>query len=149
VIKDINLVDRIFDLETTKNFNAIRVSLGNMMFEKVGINRDEQTLIDAFSYLSYLRGEVKNLHCVNKERTNNVELISILELRNALEVAEAVVLSAKMRMESRGAHHRSDYQDVDKKMACPIVITEFKPNFFQVGFEKNRLIDSLRKFIKG
>ena len=149
VIKEIKLVDRIFDQDTTKNFNAIRTSLGNMMFEKVGINRDEQSLIDAFSYLSYLRTEVKTLHCVNKERTNNVELISILELRNALEVAEAIVLSAQKRTESRGAHHRSDYEDMNSKMAFPMVVTEFKPNFFQVGFEKNRLIDSLRRFIKG
>jgi len=149
VIKEITLVDRIFDQETTKNFNAIRTSLGNMMFEKVGINRDEESLTNAFSYLSYLRSEVKSLHCVNKERTNNVELISILELRNALEVAEAVVLSAQKRTESRGAHHRSDYDDMNSEMSFPMVVTEFKPNFFRVGFEKNRLVDSLRRFIKG
>lgn len=149
VIKEIELVDRIFDQETSKNFNAIRVSLGKMMFEQVGITRDEQSLINAFSYLKYLRSEVKTLHCVNKERTNNVELISILELRNALEVAEAVVLSAQKRTESRGAHYRSDYEDSNNKMVFPMVVTEFKPNFFRVGFEKNRFIDNLRKFIKG
>jgi succinate dehydrogenase/fumarate reductase flavoprotein subunit len=149
VIKEIELVDRIFDQETTKNFNAIRISLGNMMFEKVGINRDEERLTNAFSYLKYLRSEVKSLHCVNKERTNNVELISILELRNALEVAEAVVLSAQKRTESRGAHHRSDFEKMSSEMSFPMVVTEFKPNFFRVGFEKNRFIDNLRKFIKG
>ena len=149
VIKEIELVDKIFDQETGKNFNAIRVSLGKMMFEKVGITRNEENLTDAFSYLKYLRSEVKSLHCVNKERTNNVELISILELRNALEVAEAVVLSAQKRTESRGAHYRSDYKDMRSDMAFPMVVTEFKPNFFRVGFEKNRFIDNLRKFIKG
>ncbi len=149
VIKDIELVDRIFDQDTSKNFNAIRTSLGKMMFDKVGIVRDEASLTDAFSYLTYLRSEVKSLHCISKERTNNVELISILELRNALEVAEAVVLSAQMRRESRGAHHRSDHESPDSEMACSISVLEMKPNFYRLGFERNRLIDKVRKFFKG
>lgn len=149
IIKDITLVDKIFDQDTTKNFNAIRVSLGKMMFEKVGINRDEKTLIDAFSYLSYLRGEVKNLHCIHKERTNNVELLSILELRNALEVAEAIVLSAQKRTESRGSHHRDDYPDANKDMAKHIIVTEVKPNFFKVNFREKGILNAIREFVLG
>jgi len=147
IIKDIKLVDKIFDSETTKNFNAMRVSMGKMMFEKVGIHRTEQSLTEAFSYLSYLRSEVYSLHCVNKERTNNVELIAILELRNALEVAEAVVLAAQKRKESRGAHHRDDYNLSNKAMAKPITVTEFRPNFFRVNFKEDGLLNQIREYI--
>ncbi|MCH9739599.1 MAG: FAD-dependent oxidoreductase [Epsilonproteobacteria bacterium] len=147
ITKDIQLVDKIFDSETTKNFNAMRVSMGKMMFEKVGIDRTEQSLTEAFSYLTYLRSEVYSLHCVNKERTNNVELVAILELRNALEVAEAVVLAAQKRKESRGSHHRDDYKLTDKEMAKPISVTEFRPNFFRVNFKDNGLLNGVREYI--
>jgi len=147
IIKDIKLVDKIFDGETTKNFNAMRVSMGKMMFEKVGIHRTEQSLTESFSYLSYLRSEVYSLHCVNKERTNNVELIAILELRNALEVAEAVVLAAGKRKESRGAHHRDAYKLSNKAMEKPIVVTEFRPNFFRVNFKEKGLLNQIREYI--
>ena len=147
IIKDIKLVDKIFDSETTKNFNAMRVSMGKMMFDKVGIHRTEQSLTEAFSYLTYLRSEVYSLHCVNKERTNNVELIAILELRNALEVAEAVVLAAGKRKESRGAHHRDDYKLSNKAMEKPITVTEFRPNFFRINFKEEGLLNQIREYI--
>jgi len=147
VVKDIKLVDKIFDKESSKNFNAMRVSMGKMMFEKVGIHRTEQSLMEAFSYLSYLRSEVFTLHCINKERTNNVELIAILELRNALEVAEAVVLSATKRKESRGSHYRDDFDSSNKDMEKSITVSEFRPNFFRVNFKEIGFLNGIREFI--
>ena len=147
IIKDVMLVDKIFDYETSKNFNAMRVSLGKMMFDKVGIERTEKSLTEAFAYLTYLRSEVYSLHCVHKERTNNVELIAILELRNALEVAEAIVLTAQKRKESRGAHHRDDFQHTDKTMEKAITVTEFRPNFFKVNFKEEGILNQIREYI--
>lgn len=147
VVKDIKRVDYIFDSETTKNFNAMRASLGKLMFEKVGISRSGEELTNAFSYLSYLRSEVGSLHCIHKERTNNVELIAILELRNALEVAEAIVLSAQKREESRGAHHRVDYIESLVKFDKSITVKELVPNQFYLDFKPSKWVDIIRRFI--
>lgn len=129
VIKDLQMIDKIFAGETSKNFNAIRVSMGNAMFENVGILRSKDSLVKAFDYIKYLRGQSYSLHCINKEKRNNVELISILELRNALEVSEAMILAAKKRKESRGAHHRIDYTNTDEKYSKHILIKEVKKGF--------------------
>ncbi|HHB94779.1 MAG TPA: FAD-dependent oxidoreductase [Campylobacterales bacterium] len=147
IVKDIKLVDNIFDKETTKNFNAMRVSLGNMMFNKVGIHRSEESLIEAFDYLKYLRSEIFTLHCVNKERINNVELIAILELRNALEVSEAIVLATMKRKESRGSHNRDDYPRINPNMAKSITINEFRPNFFKIDFKEKGILAQIREYI--
>lgn len=147
VVDDQKWVDHIFDMDTTKNFNAMRVTLGKTMFDLAGINRDKKSLEKAFDYLKYLRREAGTLHCQDKGRNNNVELIAILELRNALEVSESIVLCAQKRTESRGAHHRTDYPDKDAKLNKHIYLNELKRGFFKVWVEDNSLLNKLRGFL--
>lgn len=149
VIKDISNIDKIFSSDSSKNFNAIRISMGNCLFSKVGIKRDKKSLMEAFDYIKYLRRESYTLHCINKERRNNVELISILELRNALEISEAIILTSKKRKESRGSHFRSDYPSKNRKMEKHILIREFQKGYFKVTFEEKNMLNNLKKiFIK-
>lgn len=68
------MIDFIFSGDSTKNFNAIRISLGKCLFEKAGIVKDEKSLTLAFDYIKYLRQISYTLHCINKEKNNNVEL---------------------------------------------------------------------------
>ena len=147
VIKDIKMIDKIFAGESSKNFNAIRVSLGNSMFKNVGIIRNKSSLVKAFDYAKYLRAQSYSLHCINKEKRNNVELTSILELRNALEVSEAIILSAKKRKESRGSHFRDDYPESNDEFKKHILIKEVQKGFFKLSFEENDWLHKLRDLI--
>ncbi|WP_421715722.1 L-aspartate oxidase [Arcobacter arenosus] len=147
VIKDIENIDKLFEGDTSKNFNAIRISLGNSMFNDVGILRTKESLIRAFDYAKYLRNQSYSLHCINKEKRNNVELVSILELRNALEVAEAIILSAKKRKESRGSHHRKDFPKTDESYSKSILIKEFQKGFFKVELEDKSFLSTVRNLI--
>lgn len=145
VVKDQKMVDWIFDKESSKNFNSMRISMGKTMFDLAGIHRSEDSLIKAFDYLKYLRRETASLHCIDKGRQNNVELSSILELKNGLEVSEAVVLGALKRQESRGAHNRDDFLDTDTKLKKSILISEPKKGYFKVWYEDNKFMQILRK----
>ncbi|MGB5867265.1 MAG: FAD-dependent oxidoreductase [Arcobacteraceae bacterium] len=147
VVKDQKLVDRIFDKETTKNFNAMRVTLGKTMFELAGIKRDEEGLTKVFTYLKYLRKEAGTLHCMDKGRNNNVELISILELRDALEIAESVVLAALKREESRGSHHRTDFPDTNKNFSKSILINEQQKDYFKVWYKDSNILEKIRSLL--
>lgn len=144
VIKDIEMIDFIFCGDTTKNFNAIRISLGKTLFEKVGIIKNELSLTLAFDYIKYLRQISYTLHCINKEKNNNVELTAILELRNALEISEAIILSALKRKESRGAHFREDFPQTSKEYDRSFVVKELKKGFFKISFKENEILKIIK-----
>lgn len=146
VVKDQTIVDKIFDMDTTKNFNAMRISLGKSMFENCGISKNEEGLIKAYDYIRYLRAEANTLHCIDKGRNNNVELIAILELKNALEVSESVILTSMERKESRGAAHRDDYLVSDDTLKGSIYISEPTKGYFKLTFMNDGWLDKLRKF---
>ena len=149
VVKDQKVVDKIFDRDTSKNFNSMRISMGETMFKNAGIHRDYNSLIRAYDYIKYLRKEAGTLHCIDKGRNNNVELISILELKNALEVAEVVILSALEREESRGAHSRDDFTKTLKANEKSILVNELKKGYFQIWYEhKSALLNCIIKKIK-
>ncbi len=147
VIKNMDLVQRIFDGDCSKNFNAMRISVGKIMFDKAGIFRNESSLQEAFDYMKYLRLESNTLHCIDKGKHNNVELISILELRNALELSEAVILSAMQRRESRGAHYREDFALTEKEGNRHVLIKELQKGFFKVHYEESGLTKWLKKIL--
>ena len=148
VMKDQKLVDWTFDMESTKNYNSMRISMGKTLFNMVGIHRSKESLSKAYDYIHYLRKETVSLHCMDKSRNNNVELASILELKNALEVSEAIIVSALKRKESRGSHNRDDYPQDDLSLKKSILVNERKKRYFEVWYEDNLFYTIVKKIFK-
>lgn len=146
IVKHIECIDKSFAGETTKNFNAVRISMGKEMFERAGILRDENNLLQAQKYISYLKRECAQLYCIDKSRQHNVEITGILELKNALEVAEVTILAALKRCESRGAHYRDDYELSDATLAKSIEIKK-RGSFYKVVYEDSTILGRLREFL--
>jgi succinate dehydrogenase / fumarate reductase flavoprotein subunit len=156
VNKEYRRVNMILDEESHFNINAMRKNLGETLFKKVGVYRDEEGLISTFEYVHYLMKCQYGLHCVNKEKQNNVELSAILEFRNALYVAEAMILAAMKREESRGVHYRTDFPKRDDKFfGVSSYIRSLGDSFLRVSFENDILenffykIKSYFKKLKG
>lgn len=82
--------------------NKIKTELQELMWNYVGILRDEKSLSIANEKLQRLKNENQcENKCFNKEE---------YELKNMLTVAQLIINSALKRRESRGAHFRKDYQ---------------------------------------
>jgi len=140
--KESRRVDLIIDGESHFNINAMRKNLGETLFRHVGVFRTEESLSTAFEYIGYLFKRQYGLHCVNKDRENNVELSSIIEFKNALYIAEAMTLCALKRKESRGVHFRSDFvQKDDKHFTFPSYVRLLDNNLFEISFENVALDD--------
>lgn len=150
--KETRIVDMIMEGENVYNSTAMRKSLGEVMFKHVGVFRDEKGLLSALDYIHYLLRKSYGLHCVNKEKENNVELLSILEFNNALLMAESIVMSALKRKESRGVHYRTDFtKRDDKHFNASSFISMINSGLFKVRFEspaKKSFFYKLKKLLK-
>lgn len=91
---------------------AIRQELEDLMWERVGLVRDEAGLRSALERIETLRARAERVG-VPRSRRLNLAWAEALDVRNLLEVARLVAVSALERAESRGAHYRGDYPAPD------------------------------------
>jgi L-aspartate oxidase len=95
----------------THNWHELRL----FMWDYVGIVRTTKRLERALRRIHLLMQEVQEYYA-NFRVSNN-----LLELRNLLQVAELIVLSAMQRKESRGLHYTLDYPDKLEKTGPTIL----------------------------
>jgi fumarate reductase flavoprotein subunit len=74
-----------------------------------GVFREEESMRAGLDTVVQLKGRYADIGLTDKSLIFNTEVVQALELGNMLDVAEAVVLSALHRRESRGAHTRTDF----------------------------------------
>lgn len=151
VEKEMRRVELIIEGESLFNINAMRKNLGESLFKNAGVLRTGESLLSALDYVHYLMKRNYGLHCVNKERHNNVELPSILEFQNAQLIAEAMVVSAMARTESRGVHFREDfpYKD-DKQFNTASYVIQLGRDYLKVSFEnvvRNNIWYNIKKML--
>jgi len=149
VDKETRYVEMLLEGENRFNINTMRRNLGNVLYKNVGIFRDHDSLAGALEYVHYLMKTSSGLCCVNKERTDNVELMAIIEFRNALTVAEAMVMSALAREESRGSHYRDDFPERDdNRYEVNTIIRRLAGTFLRITFESYLSSDWLNRIRK-
>ena len=97
---------------------ALKKKLKDIMWDYVGIFRDENSLKTAQERLEELRKEFpRSYKCINREE---------YEFRNMLQVSELIATSALMRKESRGAHYRTDFPQTNEECVHSIITKEDK-----------------------
>jgi succinate dehydrogenase / fumarate reductase flavoprotein subunit len=86
--------------------------LRDLMWEKCGVVRDDQGLRQGLAEIEALRETAADVD-VRPGAEGWTDLAHALDLRAGLVAAEATVRGAIERRESRGAHNRSDYPELD------------------------------------
>ena len=81
------------------------------MQEHASVFRTQAKLDAGVTAVAALRERVASIHLADKSRVFNTARIEALEVENLIEAAQATIVSAAGRRESRGAHTVYDYGD--------------------------------------
>ena len=102
---------------------ALLESLRVLMWDKVGVVREERALKDAASALTDLRERAGRVGAHSRPQAN-LEWGQALDLRSMVTTSELITHAALQRTESRASHYRTDYprQD-DEHWLQHVVIT--------------------------
>lgn len=86
---------------------SLKIKLQEIMWDYVGILRDEHSLMTAIEKINELHKEFpREYKCLSRDE---------YEFKNMLTTAMLIVKSALRRKESRGAHYRLDYLNTDEE----------------------------------
>jgi succinate dehydrogenase / fumarate reductase flavoprotein subunit len=124
---------------------AIKNELGETMNEYAAVFRDAEGLTKALEIIRRLKEEAPKAAIDDRGSVFNQDVIGWIELGYMLDCAEAIVVAAQERKESRGAQFRTDFPerndddwlkhidvsvngtDVPKVTYSPVTITKWEP----------------------
>jgi succinate dehydrogenase / fumarate reductase flavoprotein subunit len=90
---------------------AIKHELGETMDKYVAVFRDADGLAEAHEIVRRLKEEAPKASIDDRGSVFNQDVIAAIELGYMLDVAEAIVVAAQERKESRGAQFRTDFPE--------------------------------------
>ena len=88
---------------------GLRQEMNSAMEAGAGIYRSAESLAAAAAKMNALRHRYCDVALTDRSNVYNTDLIQALELGAMLDVAQAIVVSALERRESRGSHQRLDF----------------------------------------
>jgi len=106
-------VEALFSKTGTESTTTVRDELNDIMEAGAGIYRNEELLTKALTDLRDLKTRYENVGLEDTSRVYNTDFVSVIELGAMLDVAQAMVISALHRTESRGSHQRLDHTERD------------------------------------
>ncbi len=104
-------VDRVMSIQGKHSVDSIHKKLGHVMWELVGMTREEKGLKEAIVRLKEVKEEFwTNVRIPGKKDDFNMELEKALRLADFIEIGELIAHDALDREESCGGHFRVEYQ---------------------------------------
>jgi succinate dehydrogenase / fumarate reductase flavoprotein subunit len=92
---------------------ALRLEMGTTMNRYVSVFREQEGMETAARRINDLKARWPGITIQDKGQVFNTGLVAALELGFMLDCAEAIIVGALTREESRGAHFRTDYLNRD------------------------------------
>jgi succinate dehydrogenase / fumarate reductase flavoprotein subunit len=131
--------------EGGRRVSSIKDELGDTMNRYAAVFRDENGLLKAHEVIRRLKEEAPKANIDDRGTVFNQDVIGAIELGYMLDVAEATIVGALERKESRGAQFRTDFPeredeewlkhidisvnggDTPKVSYSPVTITKWEP----------------------
>ncbi len=123
-------LQELLELPVEVDFYERRATLGRRAYEEAGIERDAQELKQLLRYVEEVQGTLGKMGVFDKGAIYNTNLVERLKFAHTLQIAQALLGSALLREESRGAHYRTDAPEPKEAFAresyCRLVAGEIE-----------------------
>lgn len=129
-----NRLENILKRENKKDLYKTKKELGKLLFNNLGLFREEKRIIKVVEYLEQLKKELTEIGIEDKSKIYNKNLIDYLEYENMYLLSKTIATSALNRKESRGAHYRIDFKNENKeyeKISVSKIVDEEIISFFE------------------
>jgi succinate dehydrogenase / fumarate reductase flavoprotein subunit len=111
-----------------RRISELKAELGETMDRHVAVFRNADGLNQALEVVKRLKEEYKRVAIDDRGRIFNQDLLAAIELGFMLDTAEATVVSAIHRTESRGAHFRTDFPERDDENWLKHILVTLGPD---------------------
>jgi succinate dehydrogenase / fumarate reductase flavoprotein subunit len=128
-------IDSLLDSRGNEKIGQIRAEMQRSMTQQCSVFRDKKNLELALDKVRQLKTRFTNVGLNCRSKTFNYDLEDAMELENMIKLAEAIILSALQRQESRGSHNRSDYPNRDDVGWLKHTLVFQKPNGLEIGYK--------------
>jgi succinate dehydrogenase/fumarate reductase flavoprotein subunit len=112
-----------FDNESGENPFQLRKEIKTLMWEKVGLVRNATDLEVAIEKLKKIAKRADQC-VVPRVKQYNLAWHEVLNVKNTVQIAQMIALSAYKRSESRGSHYRIDYPATDNELWYRNIVVE-------------------------
>jgi succinate dehydrogenase/fumarate reductase flavoprotein subunit len=106
--------------------HILKKNIQKLMWHSVGVIRNGKDLEKALDEIKRIESEdLPRMALASSNKICNRELIEFIEVSNLLLIAECVTLASLSREESRGAHFREDFKDIDNNSWLKHIVIKF------------------------
>ena len=105
-------IDKFLNNNGSKTVDHFHKRLGLIMWNKVGMGRNEKGLTEAISEIAALKEEFyKDVYVPGTSAELNPELEKAMRVADFIDLGQLMAMDALQRNESCGGHFREEYQD--------------------------------------
>ncbi len=127
-------IDEMLSRSGPEKHADLRAEMRESMFQNVGIFREKEAMQKGLAKIKELKERYKNITVQNKGKEYNLDLIRAMEFGGMLDVAEAIVVGAIKREESRGAHSRLDFKTRNDEKFLKHTIAVYTPDGPKISY---------------
>lgn len=117
------------------NVHGLRERLMDVMWNQVGVTRNETDLRAAIDQLDTLGAELRASGLGNQDKAFNLAWQEWLNVDNLIDISRVIAEAALARENSRGAHYREDYPETGSLPASYYTLVQQRDDALQVTRE--------------